>query len=70
MRWEDNALDVRSGVTFLRAQPGIAKVLLWGFSGGGATSSFCQAVAENGTRNCKGATKLISVARRSVCCPG
>ena len=37
VRWEDNALDVRSGMTFLRAQPGITKVLLWGFSGGGAT---------------------------------
>ena len=59
VRWEDNALDVRSGMTFLRAQPGITKVLLWGFSGGGTTWSFYQAVAENGTNYCKGATKLI-----------
>jgi hypothetical protein len=59
VRWEDNALDVRSGMTFLRAQPGITKVLLWGFSGGGTTSSFYQAVAENGTTYCKGAAKLI-----------
>jgi hypothetical protein len=60
VRWEDNALDVRSGMTFLRAQPGVTKVLLWGFSGGGTTSSFYQAVAENGTNYCKGATKLIN----------
>ena len=59
VRWEDNALDVGSGITFLRKQPGITKVLLWGFSGGGTTSSFYQAVAENGTSYCKGATKLI-----------
>src|SRR5881394_820017 len=30
VKWEDNALDVRSGVEFLRRQPGIAKVLLFG----------------------------------------
>ncbi len=59
VRWEDNALDVKSGVTFLRGQPGISKVLLWGWSGGGATTSFYQAVAENGTSYCRGAKKLI-----------
>ncbi len=59
VRWEDNALDVKSGVNFLRAQAGITKVLLWGWSGGGATTSFYQAVAENGTGYCKGATKLV-----------
>jgi hypothetical protein len=59
VRWEDNALDVKSGMNFLRAQPGITKVLLWGFSGGGATTTFYQAVAENGTGYCRGAKKLI-----------
>ena len=59
VRWEDNALDVKSGVSFLRAQAGITKVLLWGWSGGGATTSFYQAVAENGTSYCRGAKKLI-----------
>ena len=48
VRWEENALDVGRGVELLRAQPGIESVLLWGFSGGGATTSFYQAVAENG----------------------
>jgi hypothetical protein len=59
VRWEDNALDVKSGVTFLRAQPGITKVLLWGFSGGGPTTTFYQAVAENGISYCQGARKLV-----------
>jgi pimeloyl-ACP methyl ester carboxylesterase len=60
VHWEDNALDVKSGVSYLRAQPGITKVLLWGFSGGGATTSFYQAVAENGPSYCQGPNKLIA----------
>ena len=59
VRWEDIALDVRSGVSFLRRQPGIAKVILWGFSGGGPTTTFYQAVAENGPTYCQGPRKLI-----------
>ena len=58
VRWEDIALDVRSGVSFLRRQPGIAKVILWGFSGGGPTTTFYQAVAENGPSYCQGPRKL------------
>jgi len=57
--WEDNALDVGSGVSFLRAQPGITSVLLWGWSGGGGTTSFYQAVAESGIAYCQGANKLV-----------
>ena len=60
VRWEDIALDVRSGVSFLRKQPGISKVVLWGFSGGGPTTTFYQAVAENGPSYCQGARKLIA----------
>jgi hypothetical protein len=59
VRWEDIALDVRSGVSFLRKQPGIARVILWGFSGGGPTTTFYQAVAENGPSYCQGTRKLI-----------
>ena len=33
--FEDNALDIKSGIEFLRKQPGITKVLLFGHSGGG-----------------------------------
>src|SRR5215469_13254654 len=32
VKWEENALDVRSGIEFLRRQPGITKVLLFGHS--------------------------------------
>ena len=46
--WENNALDVRSGVSYLRGQPGISKVVLLGHSGGGPIMSFYQAVAEKG----------------------
>jgi hypothetical protein len=59
VRWETIALDVRSGVTFLRRQPGITKVLLLGGSGGGPTMSFYQAVAENGPLYCQGSNKLV-----------
>jgi hypothetical protein len=59
VKWETIALDVRSGVNFLRRQPGITKVLLLGGSGGGPTMSFYQAVAENGPSYCQGANKLI-----------
>ena len=59
VRWESNALDVKSGITFLRSQPGITKVVLYGFSGGGAATSFYQAVAERGVAYCNGAAKLV-----------
>jgi pimeloyl-ACP methyl ester carboxylesterase len=59
VKWEDNALDVRSGIEFLRRQPGITKVLLFGHSGGGPTMSFYQAVAENGPSYCQGPNKLM-----------
>jgi pimeloyl-ACP methyl ester carboxylesterase len=57
--WDDLALDVRSGVEFLRKQPGIRKILLWGHSGGGPTTTFYQATAENGVPYCQGTNKLI-----------
>jgi hypothetical protein len=60
--WENNALDVRSGVNYLRAQPGITKVVLLGHSGGGPTMSFYQAVAEKGVAFCQSPEKLIKCA--------
>ena len=57
--WENNALDVKQGVTYLRAQPGITKVVLLGHSGGGPTMAFYQAVAEKGTGICNQSTKLM-----------
>jgi hypothetical protein len=59
VKWETIALDVRTGVNFLKRQPGITKVLLLGGSGGGPTMSFYQAVAEKGPAYCQGANKLV-----------
>ena len=59
VEWEDIALDVKSGVEFLRKQPGITKVVLLGGSGGGPTMSFYQAVAEKGPGYCQGPGKLM-----------
>jgi hypothetical protein len=57
--FEANALDIKSGIEFLRKQPGITKVALVGHSGGGPATSFYQAVAEKGTSYCRGPNKLI-----------
>jgi pimeloyl-ACP methyl ester carboxylesterase len=57
--FERNALDIRAGIEFLRAQPGISKVVLFGHSGGGPATSFYQAVAEQSPSYCQGADKLI-----------
>ena len=60
--FEDNALDIKSGIEFLRRQPGITKVLLFGHSGGGPATSFYQAVAETGPSYCQGPNKLVECA--------
>lgn len=57
--WDDNALDVKQGVEFLRSLPGIKTVILMGGSGGGPTMSFYQAVAENGVEFCQQEQKLV-----------
>src|SRR5882672_3833987 len=57
--FEANAFDIKSGIEFLRRQPGITKVVLWGHSGGGPATSFYQAVAERGSSYCRGANKLV-----------
>src|SRR5689334_17079119 len=57
--FERNALDIKSGIEFLRRQPGITKVILFGHSGGGPATSFYMAVAEKGPAYCQGATKLV-----------
>lgn len=58
--FEDNALDIKSGVAFLRRQPGITAVVLFGHSGGGPATSFYQAVAETGPAYCQGSNKLVA----------
>jgi pimeloyl-ACP methyl ester carboxylesterase len=56
--WETLAKDVETGVTYLRQQRGIRHVVLFGHSGGAATLSFYQAVAEHGTAYCDAPQKL------------
>ena len=58
VRWDQIALDVKAGMDFLRKQPGITKVVLFGHSGGGPTMSFYQAVAENGPAYCRDPKRL------------
>jgi len=59
VRFETIPLDVKAGVEFLKRQPGITKVILWGWSGGGATMTLYQSVAENGPSVCQGPKKLV-----------
>jgi hypothetical protein len=56
--WENNALDVKQGVEFLRKIPGIKTVILIGHSGGGPTMAFYQAIAENGNALCKAPERI------------
>jgi pimeloyl-ACP methyl ester carboxylesterase len=56
--WENNALDVKQGVEYLRGIEGITHVVLLGHSGGGPTMSFYQAVAEAGPAFCQDTAKL------------
>lgn len=59
VRWETMPLDVKAGMEVLKKQPGVTKILLWGFSGGGPTTTFYQNVAENGVSVCQGPKKLV-----------
>ncbi len=58
--WEQTALDVKAGIEFLKRQPGISKVLLFGHSGGGPTMAFYEAVAENGIAFCQAPERLTT----------
>jgi hypothetical protein len=59
VRWETIPIDVKAGMDFLKKQPGVQKIILWGFSGGGPTMTFYQNVAENGVSVCQGPKKLV-----------
>jgi pimeloyl-ACP methyl ester carboxylesterase len=59
VNWDEIALDIKSGVEYMRKQPGIAKVVLFGHSGGGTSMGYYQAVAEKGLASCQGAAKLV-----------
>ena len=49
---------MKQGVEYLKNEVGVATVVLFGHSGGGPTSTFYQAVAENGPAYCQGPNKL------------
>src|SRR3954471_1040247 len=68
--WENNALDVKQGVAYLRSQPGITRVVLLGHSGGGPTMTFYQAVAEHGVAFCQQTQKLIKCGNNLAALPG
>src|SRR5438552_2773424 len=57
--WELIALDVKRGVDYLRNTQRMNKVIFFGHSGGGATTTFYQAVAEAGPSYCQGPNKLV-----------
>jgi len=59
VNWDEIALDIKSGVEYLRKQPGIQKVVLFGHSGGGTSMSYYQAVAEKGLAACQDSSKLV-----------
>ena len=56
--WELIALDVKRGVDYLKNTQKISKVILFGHSGGGPTTTYYQAVAEKGPSYCQGPNKL------------
>ena len=58
VRFEPIALDMKAAVEYLRKQPGITKVLMFGHSGGGSMISFYEAVAENGVAYCQDPRRL------------
>jgi hypothetical protein len=58
VNWELIAVDVRRGVDYLRNTQKISKVILFGHSGGGPTTTYYQAVAEKGPSYCQGPNKL------------
>src|SRR5215831_9803821 len=59
VRWEETPLDVKAAVEFVRRQPGITKVVLFGHSGGGPLMSFYQTVAENSPAYCQKPERLV-----------
>ncbi|MCF3961084.1 hypothetical protein [Streptomyces fuscigenes] len=56
--WDSLALDVSASVTYLRGLPAVDKVVLVGWSGGGAIMSYYQNVAQNGLAACQAAERL------------
>ncbi len=62
MNWELIALDVGQGVNYLKNTLHLSKVIFFGHSGGGPTTTYYQAVAEKGPSYCQGPNKLSQCA--------
>ena len=62
VNWELIAQDVGVGVSYLKNTLHMDKVVLFGHSGGGPTTTYYQAVAENGPTYCQGPNKLSQCA--------
>jgi pimeloyl-ACP methyl ester carboxylesterase len=58
VNWELIAIDVKRGIDYLKNTQKISKVILFGHSGGGPTTTYYQAVAEKGPSYCQGPNKL------------
>jgi hypothetical protein len=61
--FDDGALDrilleAKAGIAWLRAQPGVKKVVLFGHSGGNTVMTAYQMVAEGGVKSCQGEEKI------------
>ncbi len=56
--WDQLAMDVSASVSYLRGLPSVRKVVLVGYSGGGAIMSYYQNVAEHGLAACQAAARL------------
>jgi pimeloyl-ACP methyl ester carboxylesterase len=55
--FEQIALDIRNGIRFLKSK-GHTKIILIGHSGGGPSTSYYQALLENGPSYCQGPRKI------------
>jgi len=56
--WDQVALNIGYGVSYLRSLPSIQHVVLVGHSGGGAAMAWYQNVAENGLAACQASARL------------
>ena len=57
---------ISQAIRFMRAQPGVEKVVLVGHSGGGHLAAFYQNVAENGPLACSGPEKIYPCRKELV----
>ncbi len=62
--WDQTMQDVAAGVNYLRKQPGITKVVLFGHSGGGTVMGSYQAVAEKGLAYCRDSNRISSCSEK------